>query len=363
MSDCDGVIKKLKEYFKKRDDIVMAFLFGSQANKRAHSGSDWDIAVYFKPKESAVEYEEYDREYPEEDKIWGDLIDILKTDNVDLLVLNRTPANIADSAIRGVSLVVKDRGLWLKFMLIITALAEDFRKFTDDYYAIYLRSTSLTPQDSDRLERTIEFIENKELMDALVGTENNHGCSGGGSKNDWVTAATLAGFDYINGIVGMHVYGIEQKNRPNPEWDDKFIEKEAYHYNVPEDLEDRIYLIKLKDLEDFEHDEDGTLVISSGELGRLDTLAEGSSDCLKTNCPLTSEDTDAFVAIVKEVNAYRDSNRIAKLNLYFPSNNFVEENEDALRYFFSEMQKLQDEGILEWATQWELVETYLESLN
>ena len=210
---------------------------------------------------------------------------------------------------------------------------------------------------------SLEFIENKELMDALVGTENNHGCSGGGSKNDWVTAATLAGFDYINGIVGMHVYGIEQKNRPNPEWDDKFIEKEAYHYNVPEDLEDRIYLIKLKDLEDFEHDEDGTLVISSGELGRLDTLAEGSSDCLKTNCPLTSEDTDAFVAIVKEVNAYRDSNRIAKLNLYFPSNNFVEENEDALRYFFSEMQKLQDEGLLEWATQWELVETYLESLN
>jgi len=164
MPDRDEAIKKLKEYFKKRADVVMAFLFGSQANKRAHSGSDWDIAVYFKPKESAVEYEEYDREYPEEDKIWGDLIDILKTDNVDLLVLNRTPANIADSAIRGVSLVVKDRGLWLKFMLIITALAEDFRKFTDDYYAIYLRSTSLTPQDSDRLERTIEFIENQMTL-------------------------------------------------------------------------------------------------------------------------------------------------------------------------------------------------------
>lgn len=209
-------------------------------------------------------------------------------------------------------------------------------------------------------EYSLEFTENKALVDALVGSENNHGCSGGGSSNDWVTAASLAGFDYINGIVGMHVYAIDQKNRPNPEWDDRFIEKEAYHNNVPEDLEDRIYLMQLKDLEDFEGDEEG-IVISNGELGRLDALAEGGEDCPKSGCSFTTEDTDAFVELIKEVDGYRDASRVAKLALYFPVNTFDEKNEEALRYFFSEAQKLQEGGLLEWASQWEVVETYLEA--
>ena len=59
-------IKQLKTYFENRDDIVMAFLFGSQAKGRAHQGSDWDIAVYFKPKVVSVEWEEQGREYLEE---------------------------------------------------------------------------------------------------------------------------------------------------------------------------------------------------------------------------------------------------------------------------------------------------------
>lgn len=158
------LLEKLKEYFEKRGDVVMAFVFGSQAKGRAHAGSDWDIAVYFKPEVEWVEWEEQNREYPEEDRVWGDCMDILKTDNVDLIVLNRAPASIADSAIRGIPLVIKDRGLWLDFMLIITRQAEDFREFVRDYYEIYQRSKSLTSEDKERLRNVLIFMEEQLSM-------------------------------------------------------------------------------------------------------------------------------------------------------------------------------------------------------
>ena len=43
-------IKKLKTYFKNRDDVLMAFLFGSRAKGISAKRSDWDIGVYLKPK-------------------------------------------------------------------------------------------------------------------------------------------------------------------------------------------------------------------------------------------------------------------------------------------------------------------------
>ncbi len=158
MGDREVKIQKLKDYFETRDDVVMAFVFGSQAEGRVHSGSDWDIAVYFKPEVEKIEWEEHGREYPEEDHVWSDCREILQSDNVDLVVLNRAPATIADAAIRGISLVEKDRNLFLRFMLIITGVAEDFREFTKDYYEIFQRSQSLTPNDADRLRNVLTFI-------------------------------------------------------------------------------------------------------------------------------------------------------------------------------------------------------------
>lgn len=150
---------KLRDYFAKRDDVVMAFVFGSQAAGRAHGGSDWDIAVYFKPVVERVEWEEQGREYLEEDKVWNDCVDILETDNVDLIVLNRAPASIADAAVRGIPLVIKDDNLWLRFMLIVTREAEDYHRFVSEFYAISQRSASLTGRDREDLERTLNFLK------------------------------------------------------------------------------------------------------------------------------------------------------------------------------------------------------------
>ena len=119
------LLEKLKEYFNNRTDIAFAFLYGSQAKGNATQRSDVDIAVYFYPqKRHPIEVEE-EVFYPNEDEIWGDLERILKK-NVELLVLNRVSANVAASAIRGISLVINDWNLYLDFMEIITDIAEDY---------------------------------------------------------------------------------------------------------------------------------------------------------------------------------------------------------------------------------------------
>ena len=121
------MIEKLKGYFDKREEIAFAFLFGSQARGSATKLSDVDIAVYFYPeKRCPLEYEE-EVFYATEDDIWADLERLLKKE-VELLVLNRVSASIAASAIRGIPLVIKDWGIYLDFMDIVTREAEDFRE-------------------------------------------------------------------------------------------------------------------------------------------------------------------------------------------------------------------------------------------
>lgn len=165
MEKADDLIKKLKKYFEKRDDIVMAFIFGSQAKGRAYSGSDWDIAVYFRPISAEVEWEKDDREYREEGRVLDDCINILKSDNVDLIVLNRSPANVSAIAITtGIPLVIKDRKLWLEFMLIITQEAEDFRRTAKEYADIYWRSASLSEEDAYALNRRLIFLDSEFIV-------------------------------------------------------------------------------------------------------------------------------------------------------------------------------------------------------
>src|SRR3972149_2379320 len=123
----DSDIKCLKEYFSNRWDIAFAFLFGSQAKGNATKLSDIDIAVYFYPAQKhPIEYEE-EVYYETEDKIWVDLEKRLKKE-VELLILNRVSATVAASAIRGIPLAINDWGLYLDFMEVVTAEAEDFRE-------------------------------------------------------------------------------------------------------------------------------------------------------------------------------------------------------------------------------------------
>jgi len=118
----------VKRYFESRKDVAFAFLFGSQARGNATIRSDVDIAVYFHPKKRRPLEVEGDVFYETEDRIWTDL-ERLFNKEVDLVVLNRVPATVGASAIKGTPLVINDWGLYLDFMLVVTDIAEDFREF------------------------------------------------------------------------------------------------------------------------------------------------------------------------------------------------------------------------------------------
>jgi hypothetical protein len=210
------------------------------------------------------------------------------------------------------------------------------------------------------------FAQNKSLVDALIGPENNLGCSGGGSVNDWALAASLVGFKYLDGIVSMHYLSMSIENRPGPEWTDEFIRDGHFHLNAPVDLYQRIYPFEVANAQDFRPDENPVIVVSSGELGLFSALAEkgrevGGGPILPDDeYTFDNADVDALVEKILGVDQNRDRTQIAKLCVYLPVNAYVPENEGVLRYFLEQMQILQERGIITWATQRQVYEAYVE---
>ncbi len=159
MDDKEVKIKKLKEYFEQREDVVMAFLFGSQATKRSHTGSDWDIAVYFKP--SLYGELEVAKEFAGVSDIWG-YVERLVDANVDLLVLNRAKPSLVFSILNtGTPLGIKDRALYLHLLIKTHYEAVDFWNFVHDFWKIRERSRSLSPEDRATLIEHLVFLENE----------------------------------------------------------------------------------------------------------------------------------------------------------------------------------------------------------
>ncbi len=157
------ILEKLKTYFASRDEIVMAFLFGSAAKGTMTDESDVDIAVYFKSESDRVDLEEK-KSFPELNEIWRDVEKITQR-NTDIVVLNNASANVASAAIsNGQPIIIKDQALYWRFYLPITSLAEDFRIFVESFWKIKERSQSLSEEDRERLIRTIDFMKD-ELTD------------------------------------------------------------------------------------------------------------------------------------------------------------------------------------------------------
>jgi predicted nucleotidyltransferase len=113
----------------------MSFIFGSFIKGEEHEGSDIDIAIYLKPAQTMLEIEEpvY---YKPENEIWGDLERILQRE-VDLVILNRSPVNICDVAVKeGRPILIKNRKTFLRYMVAVSNLAEGYRDFVNDYWKI-----------------------------------------------------------------------------------------------------------------------------------------------------------------------------------------------------------------------------------
>lgn len=153
---------QLKDYFEKRNDVVFAFLFGSQTTGLTRPSSDWDVAVYFTPRQWGELETNYT--YEGESEIQTDVSRLIVAD-VDLIVLNRARPSLVFSVLNsGKPLVNKDIRLYFTLLSHTHYEAVDYWNFVEEYRTLYERATSLTPEARALLLEHVTFLEN-ELAD------------------------------------------------------------------------------------------------------------------------------------------------------------------------------------------------------
>ncbi len=105
--DVKKLFPELKRRLFKEEDIVFCYIFGSYGKGKVSPLSDVDIAVYLKTKKDLFE---------RKIEILGIANEILKTDEVDLIILNEAPLSLIHSVFRtGKLLFSRDELLRVKF--------------------------------------------------------------------------------------------------------------------------------------------------------------------------------------------------------------------------------------------------------
>ena len=95
--DISDRIQYAGRYLEKRKDVIFAYLFGGLAKGDAKPLSDVDIAVYL---DEGVDHIQAKLD------ILEDLIDILNTDQIDLIVLNQSSLPLSMNVIKNNRLLV-----------------------------------------------------------------------------------------------------------------------------------------------------------------------------------------------------------------------------------------------------------------
>lgn len=102
----------LARYFASRENVLLAYLFGSQARGRSWAESDIDLAVLLtdRPDDGACLDARLD--------LLGGLMDQLETDEVDVLILNQAPPALRHAVLSdGIELFCRDRRVAMEFRL------------------------------------------------------------------------------------------------------------------------------------------------------------------------------------------------------------------------------------------------------
>lgn len=194
-----------------------------------------------------------------------------------------------------------------------------------------------------------KFKENKTLVDALVGAENNRGVSGGTGPTDWVLAASAAGFDFIDAVTGFGYLSMSVSARPDG-WTNQHILKTTFHDAIPPEFSERLYPRLLGDAKDLTPDANGVLTMMGGDIGELSSLGGGRNACFP-NCVLDSTDLAAIADAIAEADSIRDRSRVARINVHIPMALLDKKNETLLRQMLAEIKAYADKGTVTWATQ------------
>jgi len=78
---------KLKSYFKEKDEVIFAFLFGSMATGKSTKLSDTDIAFFI--DQERIEKSRYRYGYKSE--IISELQSLLGTNKIDIAIIDNAP--------------------------------------------------------------------------------------------------------------------------------------------------------------------------------------------------------------------------------------------------------------------------------
>ena len=139
----------LRNYFQRKPEVVLAFLFGSISKEREIEESDVDIAVYLKENGNQL------------DNIRSE-ITTLANREVDLINMKEAPATLVSNILKtSIPLTIKDRNLYWDIYLEKSLEAEDFCHFLEDFRSIYQKSKSLIPEEKARLLERVQFLENE----------------------------------------------------------------------------------------------------------------------------------------------------------------------------------------------------------
>ena len=122
-SDLEKLERTLSEFFSNIDSVTLAYLFGSTVRGEANCLSDIDIAVLF--DNTLTKKEAFDLQL----KLIVDLGDLLKTNNVDLVVLNDSPLLLAFNIIHDGIILKSDERIRVYFETGIMS-----RYYDEQYY-------------------------------------------------------------------------------------------------------------------------------------------------------------------------------------------------------------------------------------
>jgi predicted nucleotidyltransferase len=96
------LLKKSLADILKKQKVVLAYIFGSQATGKTGPLSDIDIAVYFDENLSS------DEQFALRLQVLGDIMDLFKTNEIDLVVLNDAPPLLAHRILKEGLVVFSD---------------------------------------------------------------------------------------------------------------------------------------------------------------------------------------------------------------------------------------------------------------
>ena len=127
---------KISDFFKTQP-ILAAYLFGSQATGKVGPLSDYDFGIWLDFKVAKSRYFDLQIE------LLNKLSLFLKTDKIDVVILNQANSNLAMSVIRGKLLYEKEAELRIEFEVKVMKEYLD-REYYEKRFAEYLKKSILS---------------------------------------------------------------------------------------------------------------------------------------------------------------------------------------------------------------------------